>query len=208
MKLSAYIVKFDFGFAPNPYGHHCTLACCKPTIRRNAEVGDIIVGIAASRLERPGHLIFAMRVKEVLSFKEYWADPRFASRIPSLATPVSRLGDNIWHCNAKGEWQVVPGAIHDESSLEHDTSGENALVATEFFYFGREAIPVPRKFSQLLASTQGHKNTHDTHKIDAFWDWLSRTASKGGRIGDPSEVLDDESLCRCREIEGDDILET
>jgi Nucleotide modification associated domain 2 len=44
MKLSAYIVRVDSGFAPNPFGHHCTLACCKPTIRRKAEPGDIIVG--------------------------------------------------------------------------------------------------------------------------------------------------------------------
>jgi len=37
MKLSGYIVRVDTGFAPNPFGRHCTLACCKPTIRRVAE---------------------------------------------------------------------------------------------------------------------------------------------------------------------------
>src|SRR5262249_12272801 len=118
MKLSAYIITYDTGFAPNPFGHHCTLACCKPTIRRNAERGDIIVGTAPPRLPKPGHLIYAMRVKQVLSYQEYWKDSRFAHRKPSQATPIRRRGDNIWHRDASGAWKVAPGACHDESARD------------------------------------------------------------------------------------------
>jgi hypothetical protein len=207
MKLSAYIVRFDTGFAPNPFGHYCTLACCKPTIRRKADKGDIIVGTASSRLPKPGHLIYAMRVKEVLPYQKYWEDLRFAHRKPSPATSISQRGDNIWHRDANGHWQVAPGAFHNMSHRDRDISGQNALIATEFFHFGREAICVPAKFCGLLARTQGHKNTQDPDVIDCFWAWVLKEAGKPGRIADPSEYTDDGCRAQCSEIEEDDIEE-
>lgn len=184
MKLSAYIVTVDRGFAPNPFGHYCTLACCKPTIRRNAEVGDIIVGIAGANFLRAGKLIYAMKVKEVLPFQDYWDDPRFHSRRPTPETPISRCGDNIWHF-VRRKWQVEPSLFHDMSQRKRDTSGKNVLVATEFYYFGREAIDVPPRFKVWLPTTQGHKNTDDPKTINDFWKWLTDREQKG-RIGDPT----------------------
>ena len=98
-------------------------------------------------------------------------DPRFAHRKTSPKTAISRRGDNIWHMT-NGVWKVSPGAFHDESHRVRDTSGENALVATEFFYFGASAIPVPNRFKHLLAKTQGHKNTFDETTINKFWNWI------------------------------------
>lgn len=45
MHVYSYIVTHDTGFAPNPFHGVLTLACCKPAIRRAAEVGDVIVGL-------------------------------------------------------------------------------------------------------------------------------------------------------------------
>jgi hypothetical protein len=45
MKLYCYIVTHDTGFSPNPFHGYCTLACCKPTIRRTAKEGDWVVGL-------------------------------------------------------------------------------------------------------------------------------------------------------------------
>src|SRR5947209_4857876 len=132
MKLSAYIVRFDTGFAPNPFGHYCTLVCCKPRIRRNAKKDDIIIGTAASRLPKPGHLIYAMRVKSVLTYEKYWGSPEFANRKPSPKTAISRRGDNVWY-RENGDWNVVEGAFHDISFRDRDISGKNALIATESF---------------------------------------------------------------------------
>jgi hypothetical protein len=207
MKLSAYIIRFDGGFAPNPFGHHCTLACCKPTIRRKAERNDIIVGTASARYPHAGRLIYAMRIQKVLTYNEYWEDPSFAYRKPSPATPINRRGDNIWHQDSSGEWRIVPGAMHGEGHRERDTSGKTALISTEFFYFGCEAIPIPVEFSGLLATTQGHKNTYDPGVISSFWEWLCHTAPKPGRIGDPSEFDDEGCRVQCSEVEGDDVAE-
>jgi hypothetical protein len=48
--LYSYVVRSDSGFAPNPFGEYCTLACCKPQIRKRARVGDWIVGCGSKAL--------------------------------------------------------------------------------------------------------------------------------------------------------------
>ena len=208
MKLSAYIITVDSGFAPHPFGRYCTLACCKPTIRRTAEPGDIVIACAASSAARPGHLVYAMRVKEVISYQKYWRDARFATRKPSNKTAVRRRGDNIWHQDRAGKWHVCPGACHDQSHRERDTGGVNALVATEFFYFGRSAIRIPLRFRNMLAETQGHKNTRDREKIDRFWDWVSQVAPRSGRIDYPSDFTEEGCRRQVTEIEANDAEET
>ena len=95
---------------------------------------------------------------------------------------------------------------------ERDTSGVNALVATEFFYFGRSAIPISPRFAGMLAQTQGHKNTRDRDKsdrerIERFWDWISKEAPRSGRIDYPSDFTEDGCRRQCSEIEADDIEE-
>lgn len=207
MKLSAYIITVDAGFAPNPFGHYCTLACCKPTIRRCAKEGDIVVGTASARSPMSGKLIYAMKVKYVVPYKCYWMDSRFASRKPSPKTAISRRGDNIWHFE-DGRWRVVAGAFHDMSHLERDISGTNALISTDFFYFGNQAVAVPKRFIRLLATTQGHKNTFDSAKIKSFWNWVKSKAEKSGRIGNPFEFTDDGCRAQCNEIEEDDLEES
>ena len=49
MKLFSYVVARDYGFAPNPFFSTCTLATCKPKIRRTASVGDWIIGTGSKK---------------------------------------------------------------------------------------------------------------------------------------------------------------
>ena len=51
MKYFAYILAFDSGFAPNPFYGYCTLADCKPKIRKQAQVGDWIIGLGSKKSE-------------------------------------------------------------------------------------------------------------------------------------------------------------
>lgn len=196
MKLSAYIVRHDGGFSPNPFGRVCTLACCKPQIRRYAKQGDIVVGTGAARCGLSGQLIYAMRVEAVLAFEKYWE--RYPSKRPSPRTPVKKLGDNIWHQDTSGNWCCAPGAVHDERHRNRDLYGCNALISTEFYYFGRDAIKIPDRFRCLIAPTQGHKNTYDIHLITRFWDWVTAKAPKPGRIGLPFHLSEPIcGVCEC-----------
>ena len=79
-RLYSYVVRSDNGAAPNPFFGCCTLAICKPRIRREAAVGDWIAGIASKKLGA-GRLTYAMRVSEVVPMLDY--DARFPQKRPN-----------------------------------------------------------------------------------------------------------------------------
>jgi len=62
MSVFSYIVTHDSGFAPNPFWGFCTLACCKPMIRKTAVRGDWIVELSPKKLGN--RLVFVMEVTE------------------------------------------------------------------------------------------------------------------------------------------------
>lgn len=83
-RIHSYVVRYDSGFAPNPFYSYCTLATCKPGIRRSANVGDWVVGSGSKdrSVRRGGRLVYAMRITESMTFDEYSRDPRFESKKP------------------------------------------------------------------------------------------------------------------------------
>src|SRR5579862_7115644 len=92
-----YVVDRDFGFAPNPFGGTCTLATCKPIIRRVARVGDWVCGMGGQRLGATGKLIFAMRVTRTLNFDEYSEDEGLQFKKPTRnGSLLTLVGDNIY----------------------------------------------------------------------------------------------------------------
>jgi len=85
MKLYSYIVKHDTGFSPNPFHGYCTLACCKPAIRRTAQKGDWVVGLTPKK--DGNRIVYFMRVDEnPLTFTQYWNDRRFKAKRPAEPT--------------------------------------------------------------------------------------------------------------------------
>lgn len=65
--LYTYCIPYDDGAAPNPYWGICTLAICKPVIRRVARVGDWVVGTGSSHSpigDVAGAVVYAMQVTE------------------------------------------------------------------------------------------------------------------------------------------------
>ena len=76
----AYIVREDSGFAPNPFFGFCTLANCKPKIRKIAQKGDWIIGLGSKSQNCRDRLIYAMQVTEKISFDQYWRDKRFSRK--------------------------------------------------------------------------------------------------------------------------------
>lgn len=167
MRVFSYLVSRDWGFAPNPFYGFCTLACCKPTIRRVAKVGDLIIGCGTKKNEQEGRLIFAMRVTEKMTFAEYWNDPRFRRKRPILGkSKLAFYGDNIYRPTAAGFEQLhshhslADGSVNAHNR-DKDTGSNNVLVSEEYVYFGRSAPQVPaylRDFDgiDLCPPTQGH----------------------------------------------------
>ena len=185
MKLYSYIVKRDFGFAPNPFPGYCTLAPCKPRIRSVAVVGDWIVGTgSATKYRYSGRLIYAMQVNEVMDFDHYWNDSRFLGKRPVLNGSLVQLyGDNIYH-REDGGWVQVNShhSLEDGHpnmvNVERDTGANRVLISTRFVYFGSSAPMIPEEIrnccptgKDLCCTRPNHKKFNNQTAM-AFQRWL------------------------------------
>jgi len=194
MKLYSYVIARDYGFAPNPFHGFCTLATCKPVIRRVAARGDWIVGTGAKvRYQLQGHLIYAMKVDEALTFDEYWSDSRFQAKKPDLMGSLKvAYGDNIYHRD-DGDWVQLDShhTLADGSTnvhnVERDTQTDRVLVSKRFVYWGRSAPRIPDRFRSfgpedvdICSSGRGHL-THDGSLAAAFVAWLEKVDTWGVR---------------------------
>ncbi|EKN6384286.1 hypothetical protein DVP09_11610 [Yersinia enterocolitica] len=148
--LYAYIITRDFGFAPNPFHGYCTLATCKPGIRKSAKVGDWILGVGGANLKLVKHkCILLMKVTEKISFNDYWVDTRFSIKKPARnGSNVQMLGDNIYHKDDNNQW-IQEDSHHSNAdgsfnmtNLERDTKAEQVLISDHFYYFGDKAVEV------------------------------------------------------------------
>lgn len=234
-RLFTYKVIFDAGSAPNPEHSVCTLAICKPAIRRVAKVGDVIVGFAPGN---SGRLVYCMRVTHVLTWADYIdichgrnANPTInASMARQLTKKVpkneSDAGDCIWP-DADQYAAVLPsfsrhGGIGD---FEHDViNGGNVLLSTEFWYFGngeKTNIQLSDQVLHNLIPGRGHKSNANSAVVDGtnrldhlFVQFFNQQLLKHnlrdyGVYGAPTIAphhVNDEEIVKCRRLQRDDDL--
>ena len=107
-------------------------------------MGDWIVGTGSAYKKRTGHIVYAMRVSETMSFDQYWADPRFRSKRPTLrGSRKQAFGDNIYHKDPNtDQWlQVDSHHCHDDGTpnsrnIDNDTQTDRILIGEDFIYWG------------------------------------------------------------------------
>jgi hypothetical protein len=180
MKLYSYIVVHDYGFAPNPFHHICTLAVCTPNhMGIKATAGDWIAGF--DEVRRGHNLIYAMLVNEVLHFNEYHADARFKAKIPRYSSDWRHAcGDNLYFQTESGAWDRVASPFHNDIELfAKDVKHPYVFIASRYYYFGRLVVPTPRQFRSLVHARQGCKSNHDPATVREFVKWLERSYVPG-----------------------------
>lgn len=183
MNIWSYKIRRDYGFAPNPFQGFCTLACCKPGIRKGANEGDLIFGFGSAALKMRGRLIFAMRVSEAMTFDQYWDDHRFSRRRPVFTAGISRsYGDNIYH-QVNGSWvqedshHSFPGGVWNAANADRDLSVDRVLVSTEFAYWGRSAPDIPdtlKNFNgeNLFADVRDYRRAYSDEFKESVAKWF------------------------------------
>ena len=188
MSLYSYLLAHDSGTAPNPFHGTCTLAICKPAIRRTAQAGDWIIATGRKNSITHRKLAYAMQVAEKIPQENYFRDKRFRAKQPNLKSKNWQdwLGDNIYQPNPDGTLTQLPGP-EKRHTPEKDLSGKYVLIATHFFYFGREAVPLPPSFEKLIHANQGHRKEVPHDLVTKFLNWLDRT-HKPGLQGNPLDA--------------------
>lgn len=161
--LFTYTILVDRGSAPNPFWGICTLAICKPAIRRTAKPGDWIVGFGSRNvdgIDYSGKVVYAMRVHEVMTFPEYdaFCQKQLKGKIPDVThrDVRRRLGDCQFDFSTDSNGKMRLG-VHTLKNRKRDLGGRNVLLSDQFFYFGKKAVPIPSGFEPLLNQHQGHK---------------------------------------------------
>lgn len=184
MNVYSYIVRYDIGFAPNPFHGVCSLATCKVGIRQVAQIGDWIIGTGSRSNDKAGHLVFAMRVSEIMNFQKYWDDERFIGKRPNLrGSRMQQFGDNIYHRDQTGEW-IQENSRHskDDGSLEEnhmlrDTKCDRVMIGDEFVYFGGDGPIIPESLRtrygfDVVHTTSGFRKNFTDEHVAAIIDWV------------------------------------
>lgn len=181
MRIYSYAIPYDSGFAPNPFWGYCTLATCKPRIRRTAKEGDWVIGTGSVRNVGNERLVYAMRVTEVIPLEDYWVDKRFEKKKPGKGKK-RLVADNIYYRDKKGNVRQYFPSKHsypDKENLEtkeHDLKGENVLISKSgnFYYFGREALKIPESLLCLVKKGPSHKCDFPQDTVDKFLRWIKK----------------------------------
>jgi hypothetical protein len=196
MKNFTYKIEHDYGLAPNPFRGCCTLAVCKSSIRRNAnlQIGSWVFGTGSAKLKNLNKLIYAMRVDETLTFNDYWNDPRFSYKKPVLNGSLPQLyGDNIYHQDLQtGSWiqensahSLVNGLVNDKH-LNRDLGGKHVLVSHNFYYFGENAIDIPTEFQEFICTKSRDMAFVESVPAKKFLLWLdAKNYTKNILYGNP-----------------------
>jgi hypothetical protein len=177
VKLYSYVVQHDTGHAPNPYFGVCTLCRCKfrkcfgkpSNIIELAEKGDWIVGTGGANPKRSaghGKLVYAMRVDEKLTRQKYYADHRFTRKRVGTSSYERKQGDSI------------------QPRKNFERHEQFALISRHFYYFGANAIDIPRKFPNLEKTGPGFRCDFAPAYILRFVKWLE-DRNKLGKLGEP-----------------------
>ncbi len=191
MRLYSYVVARDYGFAPNPFFGVCTLATCKPMIRKYAKLGDWVVGTGSKQRNRHHHLVYAMHVTDVITFDKYWSHPTYRKKQPNLRGSLKQAyGDNIYCRTAVGGWQQLDshhshedGRIN-EKNVARDTRVNRVLVAQRFAYLGGEDLRIPETFHGIIHAGRGHKCRFPEALVQEFIAWFESLELQG-LIGRP-----------------------
>ncbi|MBB5207903.1 hypothetical protein [Chiayiivirga flava] len=202
-RIYSYVVRYDSGFAPNPFYGLCTLATCKPTIRKNAKVGDWVIGSGSNerKIRRGGHLVYAMRVTDAITFDQYSTDPRFESKKPFRnGSRKQSCGDNIYFREGpdkdwrqRDSFHSRPDGLMNEQHVARDTGVDRVLISDHFLYFGGEGPALPedlkdKKGRSIYKAGIGEVTFDDPALITKFQQWIDSIGERGYK-GAPYEWL-------------------
>ena len=168
MRLYSYVVEHDLGFAPNPFFGYCTLAACKPDIRKAAKEGDYIVGTGTKHNDMTYAILYWMRVTEILDIDNYWAEGRFRRKRPLMNGSVAQqYGDNIYRSEIGEIVQIdsfhsQPNGVPDLANILRDTGKTTrVLVSKQFAYYGVRARAIPEELHGFIKKRPGHRSNFD-----------------------------------------------
>jgi hypothetical protein len=181
-KLYSYILACDVGGAPCAEDGCLTIAICKQVMRRNAKVGDTIVGISGYKLGKKKKIIFIATITKMVTMEEYGDSPR---------------SDSIYTSDLK----LKPNPFHDCTNYKRDVSGKNVIISTDFIYFGKKNIVVPKNLQGIIPG-RGYQTDKNIPFKQTLMDLFSAekrkgTGKRGEYTGKKNSKCDNKPVSKC-----------
>ena len=155
--LYTYKVTIDNGSAPCTSNNVLSLAICKPKIRKNAKIGDIIVGFCAKSMQlkcNNPQILYIARVTDIRSMENYY-------------DTYPKRKDCIYD----SKLQQKKNAFHTCTNINTDLSGKNVLLSNDYIFFGNKYISVNENFNEIEPN-RGHfshkNNIYEKQFIEYF----------------------------------------
>ena len=191
--LFTYKVVYDAGNAPNPYSELCTLAICKPAIRRVAKVGDVVVGfVCKSNLDDEHRLIYCMIIDDVLTWDAYIGACKAGNYQNRVPTSPTHPGDCIWSCTESAHEPLLSWSDHGIDDFNNDVKvGENVLIGKRYWYFGggddqnictNEELPLVRSSHRSRSNDLARRKAFE---MSFTKELTERNILKPGKYGEP-----------------------
>jgi hypothetical protein len=156
----SYIVAYDEGSAPCTDNNLLTLCICKPLIRRNANIGDWLVGFAKKKLGQ-NLITYVAEITEKVSMENYFLDPT-----PRLDKIYNIIDDSFIHYG---------GNIHNTPrNWKTDVSGKYCLISKNFWYFGKSPIENIEELQDLYHPYIGQKKIEKSEYLDNLKWFITR----------------------------------
>jgi hypothetical protein len=166
-----YRLQTDAGSAPNVHGDVCTLALCKPMIRRSAKVGDYIIGLRgrSGEIGKLGphavdSVLYVMRVTRKMTMAEY--DAYCTAELPvKIPAPENEFLGDCQYTTA-GAQRLGP---HSPVHAERDLGGKFVLLgdtARANYWYRRD--PVGVRLPADLADEWDVSSVARGHRVKAY----------------------------------------
>ncbi|MBI9095671.1 MAG: hypothetical protein JEY71_12380 [Sphaerochaeta sp.] len=198
-KVFSYIVAQDSGFSPNPFWGQCSLACCKPTIRRSigkrwsSSHDTWIVGISPK--SRGNELIYIMRVDHCVEFPEYYES--YPQKRPDFSKgQVDTCGDNIYRPIDRRYEQLRSRHSYppfgdswsvNNNAMNRDIGGKYVLLSDNFVYYGKETVKIEGSMKELIVG-RGYRCNFSQDAIKALEKYINERSvdfQNGAILADP-----------------------
>ncbi len=185
-KIWRYSLVDDNGMAPCAHGGVLTLTCCKPKIRKIAEVGDWVIGFVSRRVAKGSPTVsWVGRVSQILPLGDY--EIQFRGRPDAIyrrngfeldgEESLEKIRDDDYHCGIESR----------------DWEGRNALVFEPFWYWGNNSkIIPPSQIGDLIHPFVGETSKGSTpERVKELELWLAGLMAPGVH-GKPRDVRRDQ----------------
>lgn len=202
MNFYYYLMTTDNGGAPCCTPTLWSLAICKPSIRRKALQGDVVIGFAGKAIDRLGGfgVIHLAKVRSRAEDGIYYAQNSEHRNRP----------DCIYERRTEG-YSLKKNPFHGRGDMNRDLGMDRrnatVLLSDEFRYFGGDRYKVdwsryPALRACLVALRRGHRVNHSHRVLKELESLSSEILQTDATPSRPTHSLrakcdDDDSHCSC-----------